>query len=636
MATNVTIDTTLVLKEAQILTVTGAGTVAVMKGIPGVDGTNVPVAASVTQLGPIGKAGAVVTLRPKNSLAYTISYSSGSLQTDDYTLQLGDAGGVVEMSKATAQVLTVPPDSSVNFPLNTEITVVQTGAGGVTVTEGSGVTFISPGAFAAKGKYVPFKLRKIRPNTWLVTDTKTTSLVLPGTPMAVYSVVKRPSWNGYCFRVKRSSDNGLLDVGFTENGVADFGAAFDFVGASTATIETWYDQSGNGYDATAATGQPTIKAGNDINGIQPLTFCSSNSTGNIKLTTAAGVSVSTQAFTVCMAYSAGGGWLNFNALLGIGTQINLWWEKFVGVIQGSSLFTSGDKKLFSPRQGQVDSVILSGSATQRILRNNGNEQVVASAYTLATASPGYIGANTVVGVESNDIFAYVVYASELVTSDKIAVEAAFKTAFRTKTNQTTKLVTDGDSITANFTTDAYLYGYPRVITTALGNNISLYNIAVPGQTMATCYTNRSNVTNRYDAGVSKNLNLIFAGTNDLDNRASGTIVGYGTTVFNTYTLPYIQAMQAQGFNKVFVGTAIARNWAGSAQDKLDKEAERLVYNQLIRANASLYGYVVLDFASLPEMSNYANTNYIVDAVHPSRNGYAVMGAYAAPLIEPYI
>ena len=125
------------------------------------------------------------------------------------------------------------------------------------------------------------------------------------------------------------------------------------------------------------------------------------------------------------------------------------------------------------------------------------------------------------------------------------------------------------------------------------------------------------------------------GTNDIDNRATGTIVGYGTTIWTTYTLPYIQAMQAAGFSKVIVGTAIARTFAGSAQDKIDKEAERIVYNQLIRDNAAANNYVVLDFAGLSEMSVSTNTTYFVDGVHPTRTGYNVMGTYAAPIIAPY-
>lgn len=457
-------------------------------------------------------------------------------------------------------------------------------------------------------------------------------LELPGTPLAIYSVVKKPGYSGYCCRVKRASDSATLDVGFTSNGIMDAAAIFTFMGASTVTVITWYDQSGNGYDGTATTKAPTIINGNAISGVQPISFAPSAGFGDIKIDLPAGLAVSTQDFTACMAFAGGGGWLSFNSLFSVGTQVNLWWEKNTGVLQGSSLFTGGNKNQFSPRQAQIDSVILSGSASQRILRNNGNSQTVASAYTLATTAGGSIGTSSIIGTGSNEMFAYVVYGSALTVGDKQLVESAFSSAFRANSPFTIKMLFDGDSITAGFTIGAYMYGWPRVVSDILGTSYGLYNISVPGQGMSGCYSGRAQATARYDSSYSKNINCVFAGTNDIDNRATGTIVGYGTTVFNTYTLPYILAMQAAGFDKVFMGTVIARNWAGSAQDKLDKEAERLVYNQLVRDNAAANGYVVLDFASLPEMSNYANTTYIVDAVHPTRTGYAVMGAYAAPII----
>jgi len=57
-----------------------------------------------------------------------------------YTLVLGDASRVVTLSNAAGITLTVPPNSSVAFPLGTRVVIGQIGAGQVTVAEGSGVT----------------------------------------------------------------------------------------------------------------------------------------------------------------------------------------------------------------------------------------------------------------------------------------------------------------------------------------------------------------------------------------------------------------------------------------------------------------------------------------------------------------
>lgn len=60
-----------------------------------------------------------------------------------YTLVLADAGKVIEMNNASANTLTVPPNSSVAFPVGTKIDIVQTGAGETSIAPGSGVTLNS-------------------------------------------------------------------------------------------------------------------------------------------------------------------------------------------------------------------------------------------------------------------------------------------------------------------------------------------------------------------------------------------------------------------------------------------------------------------------------------------------------------
>lgn len=467
--------------------------------------------------------------------------------------------------------------------------------------------------------------------------TSVSPLVLPSTPIAIYSVARYNSWAGACVRIERSSDSAQADIGFDANGYMNATAAFTFAGADTIRVVTWYDQSGNGWHITATSNWPTIISGNTLNGKQPLTFINSAGAGNIKLSSAAGLTINTQSFTACMAYASGGGLLNFNSLFGIGTQVNIWWEKYTGVLQGSSLFTGGDKNLFTPRQAQVDSMTLSGSATQRILTNNGNTQTVGTAYSAADTVGITVGTSSVVTTIAHEPFAFVLYNTALSAGNKTLVNTAFSTAFGSGAANTSKIIYDGDSITCGITncTNSYLYGWPRVVEDTNGRGAEVVNVAVPGSNMTTCYTNRAQITGRYNSGYAKNVSVIFAGTNDIDNRASGTIVGYGTTVWTTATLPYILAMQAASFSKVLVGTAIARTWAGSAQDKLDKEAERLAYNQLIRDNAVANSYEVVDFAGLSQMSTSTDLTYFVDGVHPTKLGFNVMGTYAAPIIAPY-
>lgn len=60
-----------------------------------------------------------------------------------YTLVLTDAGKLVTMNNASANTLTVPPNSSVAFAVGTRIDVIQYGAGQTSIAAGSGVTIRS-------------------------------------------------------------------------------------------------------------------------------------------------------------------------------------------------------------------------------------------------------------------------------------------------------------------------------------------------------------------------------------------------------------------------------------------------------------------------------------------------------------
>lgn len=92
-----------------------------------------------------------------------------SAQTASYTLVLGDAGKMVTMTNASANNLTVPPNSSVAFPVNTRIDLIQYGAGQTTVVAGSGVTIFSSGSkLKLTGQYSGASLWKKATDIWVL------------------------------------------------------------------------------------------------------------------------------------------------------------------------------------------------------------------------------------------------------------------------------------------------------------------------------------------------------------------------------------------------------------------------------------------------------------------------------------
>jgi len=87
--------------------------------------------------------------------------------TASYTLLLSDAGKLVQMNVASANNLTIPPNSSAAFPIGTQILVVQVGAGQTTLVAGSGVAINSKdGNLKLSAQYCGVTLIKRATDTW--------------------------------------------------------------------------------------------------------------------------------------------------------------------------------------------------------------------------------------------------------------------------------------------------------------------------------------------------------------------------------------------------------------------------------------------------------------------------------------
>lgn len=90
-------------------------------------------------------------------------------QTASYTLVLGDAKKYVAIDSAIANTLTVPPNSSVAFPVGTSILIYQEGPGLTTITAGAGVTiFKRGGTFVLAGEDALVTLVKRTTDTWIL------------------------------------------------------------------------------------------------------------------------------------------------------------------------------------------------------------------------------------------------------------------------------------------------------------------------------------------------------------------------------------------------------------------------------------------------------------------------------------
>ncbi len=88
-------------------------------------------------------------------------------QAASYSLILSDRGKLVEMNVATANTLTVPLNSSIAFPIGTEINIAQYGAGQTTIVATSGVTIRSTNSWLKiNARYGAATLVKIGTDEW--------------------------------------------------------------------------------------------------------------------------------------------------------------------------------------------------------------------------------------------------------------------------------------------------------------------------------------------------------------------------------------------------------------------------------------------------------------------------------------
>jgi hypothetical protein len=92
---------------------------------------------------------------------------------------------------------------------------------------------------------------------YIIQVENNTSFVLDNiskSPTVAYSVRKlSKTYHGFCLRVRRGSDNALLDIGFDTNGDLDTTSMISFVGSSNGFVAVWYDQSGNQNNLTQLT-----------------------------------------------------------------------------------------------------------------------------------------------------------------------------------------------------------------------------------------------------------------------------------------------------------------------------------------------------------------------------------------------
>jgi hypothetical protein len=98
---------------------------------------------------------------------YASSTVVTNAQTSSYTTVLGDKDKLIEMNVASGNTLTIPPNSSVAYPVGTQIRILQVGAGQTTLTPGAGVTINGTPGLKLRAQWSSATLIKRATDTWV-------------------------------------------------------------------------------------------------------------------------------------------------------------------------------------------------------------------------------------------------------------------------------------------------------------------------------------------------------------------------------------------------------------------------------------------------------------------------------------
>lgn len=173
------------------------------------------------------------------NLAATQVQTNGSQTGTAYTLTLADAHKSIHSSNAATQTITIPPNSSVAFPIGTVIRIAQMNTGKVTLAAGAGVLYYvgntagvggSNAAVTTRDMYSELILRKSATDTWLVTGdftTPTDSTVAAATTSSVVNTIVKRDANGFV------GSTGFFQTGAQTTGAADL-TRKDYVDALAA------------------------------------------------------------------------------------------------------------------------------------------------------------------------------------------------------------------------------------------------------------------------------------------------------------------------------------------------------------------------------------------------------------------
>jgi hypothetical protein len=215
-------------------------------------------------LAPANAAVSGETAAFTSSTPYTITAANAAVSGETAALVLGAVltAANAAVSGETGTMLRTAQMTAVNAAVSGETAPVTLGAvlapaNAAVSGETAPVTLgavLAPANAAVSGETAPIALGAVLAAANAAVSGETAAFAAPATApfdtavgvVAAYSTRKLLSaYAGSALRVRRSSDNTELDIGFDGIGNLDQTALTTFVGANSGFVSVWYDQSGS-------------------------------------------------------------------------------------------------------------------------------------------------------------------------------------------------------------------------------------------------------------------------------------------------------------------------------------------------------------------------------------------------------
>lgn len=160
------------------------------------------------------------------------------------------------------------------------------------------------------------------------------------------------------------------------------------------------------------------------------------------------------------------------------------------------------------------------------------------------------------------------------------------------------------------------------------DDVTVHNVSVPGKTMETGYGMRETELFPFRSNSVPSVLLIQQGTNDLYHGTSASLT------YQAILVPFVSSARAAGFY-VVANTVLPRTDGGWTPAM---EAQRLLYNALVRANTA-GADAVNDIAADPLLGDAIDpktSDLYADALHLSRKGQERLATVNAAILGPLL